>query len=288
MANTVVWNKHDYVMKMRARINAPINWKDILTVKISDVRTIVNGSMTTEPSVVSGTRGTAYNYEDFTLTADTLTISVYKVIPMFIDEADRYQQGYVGQMEIADYQGKKIMEFLEAQMLAQHASFKNFGATDLANTGDDDATTITVSASNIDDIIRAVKRKLYENNGVDFAVEKGIFFVWRPEDFELLEAFVQANGFTEADIALKNGLPVAKAFRYMGVDHYLSTQHTANHVMAGIKGMFEIGILRGTYGKAKFIEDPAKLSGLGIVSRVDYGWNLPAYHAEFVIDLNVA
>ena len=288
MANTVTWNKHDYVMKMRARVAKPTNWKDVLKVGYSNNRTIVNSYMSTEPDAVGGTRGTAYAYQDFVLTADTLTISTYKNIPMLIDEADRFQQSYVGQMEIADFQGKKISEYLEAQMLAQHASYKDFGVTDLANTGADDTSAITVSAANIDDIIRAVKRKLYENNGVDFATEKGMFFVWRPEDFEILEGFVQANGFREADIALKNGIPVSKAFRYMGVDHYLSTQHTANHVMAGIKGIMEIGILRGTYGKAKFIEDPGLVSGLGIVSRVDYGWNLPTGYAEFVVDLNVS
>jgi len=144
--------------------------------------------MSTEPSVVTGTRGTAYNYEDFTLTADTLTIDQYKVIPMFIDEADRSQQTYVDQMAIADFQGSKISEKIESLMLAQYASWKDFGATDLANTGDDDTTQITVSASNIDDIIRAVKRKLYANDGVDTAVNNGIFFVWRAADFELLEA----------------------------------------------------------------------------------------------------
>ena len=288
MSNTVTWNKHDYVMKMRARVAKPTNWKDVLKVAYSNNRTVVNSYMSTEPDAVGGTRGTAYAYQDFVLTADTLTISTYKNIPMLIDEADRFQQSYVGQMEIADFQGKKISEYLEAQMLAQHVSYKDFGVTDLANTGADDTSAITVSASNIDDIIRAVKRKLYENNGVDFATEKGMFFVWRPEDFEILEGFVQANGFREADIALKNGIPVSKAFRYMGVDHYLSTQHTANHVMAGIKGIMEVGILRGTYGKAKFIEDPGLVSGLGIVSRVDYGWNLPTGYAEFVVDLNVA
>ena len=101
-------------------------------------------------------------------------------------------------------------------------------------------------------------------------------------------SFVQANGFTEADIALKNGIPVQKAFRYMGVDHYLSTQHTAGHLIAGIKKSGEVGILRSTYGKAKFIEDPGSVSGLGIVTRVDYGWNWPAQLAEFIMDINVA
>jgi hypothetical protein len=285
-----VWDKYDYVQKMRARINAPTTWKDILNVKISDSYSIISGYHTkaTEPAGASLTRGTAYTYEDITTAADTLTISSSWKVAMLVDEADRYQQNYMTQMSIADYQGKKLDEKIESLTLAAAISGTNFGVTDLAAGAADDSTAITVSAANIDDIIRAVKRKIYKNNGVEFAVEKGIFFVWRPEDFELLEAFVQANGFTEADIALKNGIPVQKAFRYMGADHYLSTSHTASHVFAGIKGMMEIDLLRGTYGAVKFIEDPGLVSGLGIVSRIDYGFNLPAYNVQFIIDINVS
>ena len=89
-------------------------------------------------------------------------------------------------------------------------------------------------------------------------------------------------------MALQSGIPVQKAFRYMGVDHYLSTQHTAGHVFAGIKGSFELGILRGTYGVVKYIEDPGLVSGLGMISRVDYGWNQPAQLLEFSMDVRVA
>jgi len=288
MANTITYNKHDYVQKLRARLKKPTTWMQVMKVMFSNNRTIVNSYMSTEPDYVTGTRGTAYNYKDFVLTADTLTISTNKVLPMFVDEADRYQQNYVSQMALADYQGEKLQEFLESQTLAQHASWKDFGQTDLDNTGDDDTTAISVSASNVDDLIRAIKRKLYANNGVDRAVNNGIFIVWRAEDFEFLEAFVQANGFTEADIALKNGIPVQKAFKYLGVEHYLSNSHTSGHVFAGIKNQAEIGILRGTWGQAKFIEDPAKLSGVGIVSRADYGFNFPAQLAEFFMDVNVA
>ena len=200
---------------MRARINAPTTWTDIMNVKYSDSRTIVNAYMSTESAVQTGTRDSAYTYQPFGLTADTLTINVYRVLPMIIDEADRNQQNYTSQMEIADFQGKKINEYIEGQVLAQHASWKDFGQEDLDNTSADGTTAITVSASNIDDIIRAVKRKMNTNNGVDLAISNGVFFVWRPADFELLEAFVQANGFNEADIALKNGIPAQKAFRYM-------------------------------------------------------------------------
>lgn len=284
---TNTYNKHDYVSRLRARINLPTVWSDVLKVTYSDVRTIVNGYWSTEPATSANTRASAYTYSDYETAQDTLTINQSRVVPVFIDEADRAQQDYVSMMDIATYQGKKISEYLETVTLAAAIGGTNFGVTDLSNTGADDTTKITVSASNIDDLIRAIKRKIYENNGVDFAVERGIFIVWRAEDFELLEAFTQANGFTEADIALKNGIAVQKAFRYMGVDHYLSTSHTANHLFAGIKRTMELGILRSTFGKVKHIEDPSQTSGLGIVSRVDWGFNLPAYNLEFIIDVNV-
>lgn len=288
ISNTLTYNKHDYIQKLRERLGTPTTWMDVMNVKYSNSRTIVNSYRSTEPSPQSGTRGKTYTYQAEVLTADTLTIDTYYNLPIVIDEADRYQQAYTDQMETAEYQGEKISETLETLTLAQHTNWTDFGATDLSNTGDDDTTEITVSASNVDDIIRAIKRKLNANNGVKFAVKYGYFIVWRAADFELLEAFVQANGFTEADIALKNGIPVSQAFRYMGVDHYLSNSHTANHVFAGIKNMGEIGILRGTWGQAKFIEDPIGISGLGVVSRFDYGFNWPTQLAEFFMDVNVA
>ena len=248
---------------------------DIMNVQYSDNRTIVNSVIGTEPSVVAGTRGTAYNYEDFTLTADTLTINQLKQIPIFIDEADRYQQSYFRQMEIANFQARKINEILESQTMAQHTSWTDFGAGDLAGTSAGDTAQIIVSASNIDDLIRSIKRTAYVNNGIELATEYGFFCVWRAADYELLEAFTQANGFSEADVALKNGVPVG--MKYMGMWHYLSTSHTANHLFAGVRKIGkDLGILRSTYGRAKFIEDPAKLSGLGIVSRVDYGFSFPS------------
>lgn len=290
MANTVTYTKYDYVQKLRTRLAKPTCWKDIFKVIISDNYSIINSYMSTEPDVDPGTRGTAYTYNDFVLTADTLTIGTYKNLPMLIDEADRYQQTYVDAMSIAAYQGDKVNEYLEGQCLAQYGQtyVTDFGATDLTNSGDDDTTAITVSATNIDNLIRQIKRKIFANNGVDIAAQRGIYIVWRANDYALLEEFVQANGFQLADLALKNGIPPEKAFKYMGVYHYLSNSHTTGHLLAGVRGSHEIGILRGTYGKAKFIEDPGQVSGLGIVTRVDYGFGDPPQLAEFTMDVNVA
>jgi hypothetical protein len=274
MANTLTYNRHDYITKLRERLNKPVNWTECMNVIYSDSRTIVNSILSTEPAVQTLTRGTAYTYQDFALTADTLTINTDRVIPILIDEADRYQQTYFQQMEIADYQGKLINEYMQAQVLAQHASWRDFGVGDLNNTSSNDTTQITVSATNIANLCRAIKRKVYANNGVELAVERGFFIVWRPADYELLEQFVQANGFSEADVALKNGVPVG--MKYLGIEHYLSNDHTANHLFAGVKKAGkDIGILRSTFGQVKFIEDPGLVSGLGVVSRVDYGFSFP-------------
>ena len=293
-----MYNRHDYVTKLRERLNRPTNWMDILNVKISDVRTIVNAVLSTEPALQSGTRGTAYTYQDFALTADTLTISSYEDLPIFIDEADRTQQAYWGSPEVADYHGKTMNERLQALMLAQHASWVDFGSTDLNNTADDDTALITVSAANIDDLIRAIKRKIRVNNGDEVAVERGYFCVWRAADLELLEGFIQASGFSTADVALKSGVP--SSFLYLGMNHYLSTDHTANHLFAGVRKVGkDLGILRGTWGKVKFLENPASssgdLSGLGIVSRLDYGFSFPSASTpatqrlqEMGMDINVA
>ncbi len=289
MANTVLWNKHDYVVRMRSRVNRPTSWMETMNVKYRNVRTIVEGALTTENDTQTGTRGTAYTFEDFEIKQDTLTINLTNIIPVFIDEADLSQQSYYTGMEVASFQGKKISEKIESLVLASHASWTDFGVTDLANSGADDTSQITVSATNIDDIIRAVKRKIYENNGVEFSIENGFFFVWRPQDYELLEGFVQANGFSEADIALKNGIPVG--MRYMGADHFLSNDNTANHVFCGVKKMATLGILSSTFGQVKFIEDPNMQSGLGIITRLDHGFDwhgTSAYYKEFFIDLNVA
>ena len=282
-----------YVTKLRQRLNKPTNWQEILKVMYTDVRTQVTGALTVEPSVVAGTRGTAYVYDDFTIANTTLTIDQVKNIPIFIDEADRFQQSYFGSPEIADFQGKKVQEFLETATLAKHASWVDFGQGDLDNTSADDTTQITVSATNIDDMIRAIRRKIFSNNGLDVARENGIFSIWRASDWEFLEAFMQSNGFNLADDALKNGAPLG--VYYMGMYHYLSNDHTANHLFAGVRKVGkELGILRGTYGRPKFIEDPGLKSGLGIVQRLDFGFAFPSDAtpstqrvAEMNIDVNV-
>jgi len=279
--NTGVYPQ-EWMTKLQERLDKPTNWKEVCEVIYSDTKIFNLPYMSTEFVIQTGTRGTAYGFSDFTLTNDTLDINTYKPVPVFIDRADLAQCKLVNQMELADRQGQIINEWIESAVLADHASWTNFTNADIGGS----AGNITVSASNIDDIIRGIKREIGEANGQAMADRNGIFIVWRYADLEILEQFAQANGFNLADKALKNGLKTG--YHFMGVDHYVSNSHASGHLFAGVKKVQQVGILKSTYGQIVVTQDPALQSGIGVISRVDYGLNARAAHTGLLFDVNVA
>lgn len=273
VANTVLYPV-DYVTKFQERLDYDTNWKQVCKVDISNKYTLTNPYMSTVPATQSHTRGTAYTHQTFALTTDTVTINQSRNLGLFIDRADLAQQTYVDMMDLADLQGQLINEYLETDMLANHGMWTDFDNASIGGS----AGNITVSASNIDDIIRGIKREIREANGTSLMNKNGVFIIWRAADFEILEAYVQANGFSTADEALKNG--TVEGFKYLGVSHYVSNLHTSGHLFAGVKNVFHLGILRDTYGQIIRDEEPATadgpLSGIGIVARIDWefvAWN---------------
>ena len=288
MANTIIYTT-DYETTLQRRLAHPQTWKEVCDVTYTDTRTINVGYMSTVPSIQTVTRGSVFNPQDVAFTAETLTISTGRDMPIFVDFADLAQTGYNTQMEIAETQADLLNEFIETNVLAQHASWTNVG--DSAGTITSGVTTqITVSASNVDDIIRGVKRIIRVANGQSKMRQYGVFVVWRAADFELLEAFVQANGFNMADMALKNG--TVEGFKYMGVEHYWSNDHAANHLFAGVKKSHRTGVLKSLYGKMMTQDFPAGssggiLSGTLFYSRVDIGHLVPNTLTTLVYDINV-
>lgn len=282
-----------YEDALQDRLDHPQTWKEMCDVTITDTRAISTSYMNTTPSVQTVTRGTGHAIQLIGETSQTLTISTGRDLGIFVDWADQAQSPWTTGAELFDRIGALLNEFIESNVLAQHTAWTDFGqeALDSNSAG---STQITVSASNVDDIIRAVKREIREANGQMFMNRYGVGFVWRAADFELLEAFVQANGFMTADAALKEG--TVEGIRYMGCDHYWSNDHTANHVFAGVKKIQRLGILRKTYGRAHVIDFPAGsasysgnfLSGQAFYSRVDIGHLTPGAHTGLVFDVNVA
>jgi hypothetical protein len=259
---------------------------------MTDTRVISSSyiSVANMPATTGVTRGTGLAMSAMVEVAETLTISDDRDLGIYVDLADLAQSPWTKPAELFDRIGALLNEYIETQVLAQHATWTNVG--DSAGTIASGVTTqITVSASNIDDIIRGVKRITRVANGQFLMNKNGIGFVWRATDFEFLEAFVQANGFTTADTALKEG--TVEGLRYLGCDHYWSNDNAANHVFAGVKNVQRLGILRGTYGKAHTIEFPAAdsgtfFSGTAFYSRIDIGHLTPTGLAGIVFDINVA
>lgn len=255
--------QEDWVTKLQERLSEPTKWKDFMRVEITNIRTLHN-PYRTDATVLALVPYTAYVPAQVALTDESVTVDVPYVIPEIIDRADLAQSGYLKQMEIADNQGVQLNEQIESYIYGQYAQLTTFDNTELGGG----AGNITVTSSNIDDIIRAVKRKIRVAKGETLAERNGIFIVWRPTDFELLEAFMQANGFNTADAALENG--VKGGMNYMGVTHYSSNLLTAGHLIAGVKNIFHLGILKDTYGAIMVNEkDPGNVSGISIVSRLD-------------------
>jgi hypothetical protein len=286
VANTITYETI-YEDVLQDRLDHPQTWKEMCDVTITDTRVISSSYMSTTPSVQSVTRGTGVALQTFAETAETMTISTGRDLGVLVDAADEAQSPWTKRAELFDRIGALLNEYIESAVLARHASWTDF---DNASIGGG-AGNITVSASNIDDIIRGVKREIREANGQSMMAKNGVGFVWRAADFEILEAFVQANGFATADKALKEG--TVEGLRYLGVDHYWSNEHTAGHVFAGVKKIERLGILRGTYGKAHVIPFPAAdsntfFSGNAYYSRVDIGHLTPTAHAGLVFDINVA
>lgn len=286
IANTVTYETL-YEDVLQDRLDHPTTWKEMCDVTISDTKLISSSYLSSTPTVTTVTRGTGLVGSTFAETAETIDIATGRDLGLFVDWADLAQSPWTKPAELFDRIGALLNEYVETAVLARHGSWTDFTNASIGGG----AGNITVSASNIDDIIRGVKREIREANGGSMMNRNGVGFVWRAADFEYLEAFVQANGFNSADQALKEG--TVEGLRYLGVDHYWSNDHASGHVFAGVKKIERLGILRGTYGRAHTIDFPAAdtntfMSGQAFYSRVDVGHLTPTAHAGLVFDITVA
>lgn len=288
VANTITYETQ-FEDILQNRLDHPTTWKEMCDVTYTNTRVISTSYMSTTPSVQSVTRGTGVALQTYAETAQTLTISTGRDLGVYVDWADLAQSPWTKGAELFDRIGALLNEFIESDVLAQFASWTDFGNSSIGNGGV--ATDqITVTAANIDDIIRGIKRQVRVGNGQRMMNSNGIGFVWRATDFELLEAFTQANGFSEADKALKEG--TVEGLFYLGCYHYWSNEHTANHVFAGVRKIQRLGILRATYGRSHVIDFPAAdsntfFSGQAFYSRVDIGHLTPTAWVGLVFDVNV-
>lgn len=300
MANTIksqeVWEN-----KLAQRLDKPTNWKEVCNVVYSDTQTMVMPYIGTtgEPAVSAtyltsvadrSTLSKVVTLIDVTIATETLQIITTNYDAVYIDYADQAQSNYAKIADLGTLLGKKIDERAEAIVLAAAASETNFGDTGGGVLGLA-STQITVTANNVDDIVRGIIEQINQANGFDLYKQNGGFIVWRPSDWTFMTQFMQANGFNIADQALKNGATIG--IDYLGLNHYVSTQHTANHLYAGVRKTMMLGLLKSTFGKTYVTETPSSstagfLSGTAIHHRLDYGIKTPTNLAPLSFDVNVA
>ena len=285
MANTNIY-KEDWTVKLQETLHAPTVWRDVCRVDISSKR-VLHNPYPTKAASVTGTRGTAYTFADFTNTDDSVTISTKKLIAEFIDQADLGQTGYNLQMERAAMQGEEINLTIEEAFVGDHANMTDFDNADLGGA----AGSITLTNSNVDEVVTAISQKIAAANGQKQLARNGGFIIWDPGTFQKVQLFMMANGFASADQMIRNG--VDSGFEAMGFTHYRSnsllTASSVLHVIAGVKNQFHIGIYNGTWGKVKVNDqDPGLQSGVGIISRVDFGVKVWNNVSTILYDVNIA
>jgi hypothetical protein len=306
MANTIIYQAA-WENKLAQRLDKSQNWKEVCDVVYTDSQATNFPLISTsnEPAVATLTntaagRSTLSNvipFVDVTETNETLSIVTAEIDSVYMDYADQAQSNYAKWAAMGDLLGKKIGERVEAVALANDAAWTNVGDDGSGNVTLT-TTQLTVSATNIDDIIRGVIQQIQTANGFDLYQQNGGFVVWRPADWTFLTTYMQANGFYQADLALKDGNPSGGAVDavgvpYMGLYHYVSTLGAANHLFGGVRKTQKLGLLKSTYGKTYVNEMPASstagsLSGTQIHTRVDYGMLVPTNLLPITFDINVA
>ena len=309
MANldVLIWQEA-WENKLAQRLNKSQNWKEVCDVRYTDTKVL-------NLPYISAANEPAVSTTFFTAAADRTDVS--KVIPfigatmaneslniisttldsVYMDYGDQAQSQYVDWAGFGDLLGKKLNERVEAVVLGNGAAWTAFGDTGGGVLGLT-TTAITVTSTNIASIIRGVIEQIITANGYEMYKEKGGFIVWRPADWTLLTQYMQANGFYQADLALKNGGGDVGGVElvgvpYMGLYHYVSTLYTAGSLMAGVRGAQVLGILKTTYGRTYRAEMPASstagsLSGTQIHSRVDYGMLVQTNMKPVIYNVEVA
>lgn len=299
MANTILaqalWEN-----KLAQRLDKAQNWKEVCDVVYTDAQTYNFPLISTsnEPAVATLTntvagRSTLSNvipFIDVTITNETLTVSTAEIDSVYLDYADQAQSNYAKMADMGTLLGKKMNERAEAVILANHAAWTDLGDVGAGAVGLG-STDLTVSANNVDDIVRGVIEQIYTANGFNLYKENGGFITWRPADWTFMTQFMQANGFNLADASLKNGATIG--VDYLGLNHYVSTSHASGgHIMAGVRKVQKFGVLKSTYGKTYVNEMPASstagsLSGTQIHTRMDYGLLVPTNLKPCLFDINV-
>ena len=129
MANTITYSQL-FERVLQERLARPQNWKEMCSVEMTNERVINSSYISTTggwAAVGTLTRGTAFDPTDVAQTNETLTISTGRHVTTYFDFGDLAQSPWTTEREIFERTGRRLGEFIETDVLAQHASWRNIG-----------------------------------------------------------------------------------------------------------------------------------------------------------------
>lgn len=189
---------------------------------------IIHNPYQSTPVGSDGAATVTYSVEDFAVTDDTLTVSRRADVSEHIDDIEKLQSRYDLAMKRAERQSYVIKNKIDQYVLGLPVGLSGVSIIDegtmagTANTG----APINVSNTNVDDVANKIVASLSLNNA---ATDEGMFWVVSPHEVNAITSFMQNNGFSVADAAIKNGF-AGEAFG--GLKIYVSNNLTHTAVLS--------------------------------------------------------
>ena len=168
------------------------------------------------------TKGTAATAQDLTATSDQLTINKQKTILMYVDDVDKIQNKWDAAKVWAEEAGTRLAIAIDAEFLYEVINATN--TVDDGDIGGTSGTSITLTASNIQNVVAKINRKLDVQN-VDVE-RKNRFWVISPQIFDILWQYIAGK---ETLLGDKTG-EFGNLGRWGGLELFMSNNLTASAI----------------------------------------------------------
>jgi len=211
---------------------------------------IVNRPYISDLSVNTYVKRTAVTIQDITSTNEQLAVDQSKESSFYVDDVDVIQNRYDVMAEQSDRATYQLNDGIDSFVFGKYGDIAD--SVDDGDIGGTNGNPITASTSNIQRVFTALKKKMREAN---ISMTGDTFMVVSPEEAELIELYVAANGFNTADATIRNGY----AGNFLGVKVYVSNNltDTANvrHAIGGKLGAIDLVVQKQPSVQIKDVSD---------------------------------
>jgi len=215
MSNTLADGtaKQHWIPEVQDNLHKRLVAKAVSTVYTGPDR-IVHSNYASEAEGSDGTTST-YSVTDYELADDTLTVNRQAHAAEHIYMIEKLQTRFDLAMERAAEQGQIVADKVDQYILNLPVSTSGVSDIDagVMAGGASNGTAYEVTSSTVDDVTNTVREQLLLNNA---RVDKGIDWIVTPRELTDVTAFMQNNGFSVADAAIRNGF-VGEMFNGMRV-----------------------------------------------------------------------